>query len=581
MWQNNTNDPPLHSRLSTAPVRNGAERRLPANTRSSPFVPNQHMRAAPVTAAMLHSNANNNFLLPSIGSEKFHFHPEGSQYSSNPMLNGISGNQNGQTITPAPDYHQVNAVANTAPSTASTTTDQSQKRAKSEKRKATELQYQNKPETEIEEITKSLPPRIPSQSEKNWHGFIISMLFRCTDMQSLQGASTAFGSPRNVDMHTTQRGMHRAQKGQRLTSKVSVGDLLSVTKDILQLMTSWRAQDLKRHEANSQNWRLVLDSIDMLSVDIRKAKNPNSTAVKQAASFAICSGDEQEILSFLKSSITSKRGNKQTTQSALSMLARGQTRAHDILQREIVASFFLKCPVDCPLRTGSAAAPEEISSFATSLLADASYLTDANYEDAWFQACVVAKAKARTTALAVREDIRAILPDSIQYLPSVWVKNEEEATGDFVYMSVAAYAFVVTKVSFAIRRLCARTNPQGEVNTSHQVPWARQALAVDDILDFSADEEGNFIAWVRCASSEVLGQDVHVKAVDTVGIRVADTNQVQSRERSSDAKFVQIFRHVSVEHQKSLVNKALTTVSHDTLQSITGDTTASPDDDLR
>eukprot|EP00171_Calliarthron_tuberculosum_P007345 IDg7345t1 len=57
------------------------------------------------------------------------------------------------------------------------------------------------------------------------------------------------------------------------------------------------------------------------------------------------------------------------------------------------------------------------------------------------------------------------------------------------------------QVSFAIRRLCATGTNLKEVNGSHQQPWARHAIAIDDFVASKPEAEAATIGRVRFSHS--------------------------------------------------------------------------------
>eukprot|EP00171_Calliarthron_tuberculosum_P004397 IDg4397t1 len=103
---------------------------------------------------------------------------------------------------------------------------------------------------------------------------------------------------------------------------------LSVTN--VQLQNFIRYRLLLSFDSSSQSADMYIANAD-----------PNSVAISQAVAFAIQSDSKEEISKFLSTTIPAKKANKRQSQSVLSVIARGQSRVFDILQREIVAAFFL------------------------------------------------------------------------------------------------------------------------------------------------------------------------------------------------------------------------------------------------
>eukprot|EP00171_Calliarthron_tuberculosum_P023380 IDg23380t1 len=107
--------------------------------------------------------------------------------------------------------------------------------------------------------------------------------------------------------------------------------------------------------------------------------------------------------------------------------------------------------------------------------------TSPDFHHAWFQACVTARARSCTAALSTIEDMRQIRHD--YQLPQPWSIEEEELDDNCISMSVCGFAFVIMKVSFDLRRkICVLGKSSGDMNVSHEVPWATEALRLDSIL---------------------------------------------------------------------------------------------------
>lgn len=174
--------------------------------------------------------------------------------------------------------------------------------------------------------------------------------------------------------------------------------------------------------------------------------DPFCISVRNAASFALRSADESRIDQFLAASVPVMKKKKGGQQAVLALISRGQSRAHDILQRDIVPMFLQSCPIDCPLRPDSKATAEVKRKFADMLVRHNLHIRSESYADAWFHACVVAISKARITAMTTADDIEEIFPDLVSELEPVWIKQENMAQEKYVEMSIAGFAFVVTKV---------------------------------------------------------------------------------------------------------------------------------------
>eukprot|EP00171_Calliarthron_tuberculosum_P023340 IDg23340t1 len=106
----------------------------------------------------------------------------------------------------------------------------------------------------------------------------------------------------------------------------------------------------------------------------------------------------------------------------LATISRSQSKAHDYIQRDIVATFYQE------LKNSNA------------------------FEMAWFQSCLVARSKSplcRCICLgnAFGKRIQIRLPVCLQ----IWPKDENECRKSTMQMSICAFAFVVTKVTISIR----------------------------------------------------------------------------------------------------------------------------------
>eukprot|EP00171_Calliarthron_tuberculosum_P022108 IDg22108t1 len=172
----------------------------------------------------------------------------------------------------------------------------------------------------------------------------------------------------------------------------------------------------------------------------------NCAGIRNAANFAIGSQSEDAILTFLHSHVTMSTNGKSSQISVPSKISRGQSRAHEALQRDLVPCFYRNCPEHCLFKTDSVSSKEEKAMYARAVLKCDQHKKSTDYEFAWLKACQMARSKAR---FAAKSTIREILDKRPQAdIPPVW--REDGQTGDInrSYMSVCGFAFCVTRGQF-------------------------------------------------------------------------------------------------------------------------------------
>eukprot|EP00171_Calliarthron_tuberculosum_P001271 IDg1271t1 len=167
--------------------------------------------------------------------------------------------------------------------------------------------------------------------------------------------------------------------------------------------------------------------------------------IREASEFAMGEVNNDELLSFYTQAVPLKSG-KPSGMTVLAFISRGQSRAHDTIQKHLIRAFYDHCPVQCPLRSTAAASEEE----------------------------------SKSSAKGTVQDIVEKRPNA--KLSKVWVEKEDDLQRNTVEMSICAFAFVITKISFDVRRKMHGGIPRGELNMSQQVPWAIEAMNIDHIL---------------------------------------------------------------------------------------------------
>lgn len=80
---------------------------------------------------------------------------------------------------------------------------------------------------------------------------------------------------------------------------------------------------------------------------------PLCPTTRQAAAFVLQTEDESQLANLLTATVTGDQQDNKTTVAAI--IGRVQTRAQDVLQRDILEAFIKECPSQSPLRdlTGS------------------------------------------------------------------------------------------------------------------------------------------------------------------------------------------------------------------------------------
>eukprot|EP00171_Calliarthron_tuberculosum_P022626 IDg22626t1 len=126
-------------------------------------------------------------------------------------------------------------------------------------------------------------------------------------------------------------------------------------------------------------------------------------AIKETFRFALNTDHEDDISKFLAGSVSSNK------MSILSKISRGRSKAHEYIQRDIVATIFSS---DC-LTVYCAQAPTH------------PILMLGN-----------ARAKARTVDLSSLESLQNALPDAALILSSVTLNDENESRQDTLHMSI-------------------------------------------------------------------------------------------------------------------------------------------------
>eukprot|EP00171_Calliarthron_tuberculosum_P001998 IDg1998t1 len=162
--------------------------------------------------------------------------------------------------------------------------------------------------------------------------------------------------------------------------------------------------------------------------------------VRENAKFVPQTDVSETILSFLTTFVQDKKA------SAMALISRGQIRAHDFMQRDVVSVFYQLCLLQSPLWKGSLFCEADFTKHVKELLINDKYKTSRSFDDAWFFACITLRSKASSTAIAVTEDIRKICEGSVAVLSSIWAKDENDVEQRTISMSICAFAFIVTKV---------------------------------------------------------------------------------------------------------------------------------------
>lgn len=75
--------------------------------------------------------------------------------------------------------------------------------------------------------------------------------------------------------------------------------------------------------------------------------------------------------------------SKSTSSSFISTISQGQSRAHDVLQKYIVAIFYQFCSHDCPLRTDSYATSKDVQVFSEHLYSTGRHNTEPEFNNLW------------------------------------------------------------------------------------------------------------------------------------------------------------------------------------------------------
>eukprot|EP00171_Calliarthron_tuberculosum_P003408 IDg3408t1 len=119
------------------------------------------------------------------------------------------------------------------------------------------------------------------------------------------------------------------------------------------------------------------------------------------------------------------------------------------------------CPDKCPLRTTSNSSADEKAKFARQAVQSAVHKRDSAFDSAWYHSSQIACIKARLAAQST---------------------FKEEATDGTLTMTVCSFAFIITKVTFALQRLFSSSAVRKELRKSHRIPWAVEALRIDQVL---------------------------------------------------------------------------------------------------
>eukprot|EP00171_Calliarthron_tuberculosum_P001933 IDg1933t1 len=120
--------------------------------------------------------------------------------------------------------------------------------------------------------------------------------------------------------------------------------------------------------------------------------------------------------------------------SVLATISRGQSRAHEALQKELVAAFYTYCPQQCAFSPRFRSTEEEKREYASAMDKTKLHRSSPDFFDAWFRACLVAQTKARVAAVCTDQDILDVRPHAT--LTTIWLEDEEYASKETIDMSV-------------------------------------------------------------------------------------------------------------------------------------------------
>eukprot|EP00171_Calliarthron_tuberculosum_P008883 IDg8883t1 len=180
-----------------------------------------------------------------------------------------------------------------------------------------------------------------------------------------------------------------------------------------------------------------------------------NAAIREASAFALRTSSDEKILEFLSRHLHSKKNGKQS----------GPTF----------------CPTNCAIRTGAESKEETRLKCIWYLITTNEYKTSPDFFPAWYHCSVMALSKTRSAAIVTRREIQEARPNSL--IPAIWPKTEVEDDPGTIEMSICAFAFVVIKVSFDLRRKLEKgSHRDNELNGSYQLPWAAEALRIDSTL---------------------------------------------------------------------------------------------------
>lgn len=131
--------------------------------------------------------------------------------------------------------------------------------------------------------------------------------------------------------------------------------------------------------------------------------------------------------------------------------SRGQTRAHDVLQRDLASTFYADLPPDCPLRGGATGTTTTVQKdYAMTMVATGYYRTSHKFDNAWYRACLIVRSKARTAEISTIDDIRQVRKED--EVTDAWESECEQEETEVVSMSVCGFAIVIPKVQLFFTR---------------------------------------------------------------------------------------------------------------------------------
>lgn len=136
--------------------------------------------------------------------------------------------------------------------------------------------------------------------------------------------------------------------------------------------------------------------------------------------------------------------------------------------------------------------------------------TDAIFDKAWVRACYTEKKEARSIAQTCVTNLSEAQPSATMPAPVESVKS-----AGTIVMTVQTFAFIRVKISFTITNMHEKgltgemyltksgdaaikvmraiqglvIDRDSKMNESHESPWARDALALDNELEFSDDSD--------------------------------------------------------------------------------------------